>query len=345
MKVLITGGGGFIGSALIRHITRHTNWQIVNLDKLTYAANPAAVEEAQGDPRYCLEEADICDGPAIARLFAHHRPDGVIHLAAESHVDRSISSPGQFILTNLVGTYQLLEVALRYWQELDAAAKARFRFHHVSTDEVFGSLQEEDPAFCETTRYDPTTPYSASKAGSDHLVRAWHHTFGLPVVLTNCSNNYGPWQFPEKLIPLMITHAIQGKPLPVYGQGLNIRDWLHVEDHAEAIWRVFTAAGPGASYCIGGDAEWRNIEVVKAICTLLDEMMPDSQYRPHAQLITYVRDRLGHDFRYAMDSRLIRAELNWQPRYSFPEGLRQTVKWYLNHREFWEKPHSHLETA
>lgn len=334
MKILITGGAGFIGSALVRYIIRNTEWSVVNVDKLTYAANPAAVEEAAQDPRYCLEVADVCDAAALHRILAEHRPNGIIHLAAESHVDRSIDSPGDFIMTNVVGTYRLLEAARAYWNELEGAARNQFRFHHVSTDEVFGQLGFDDPAFTETTPYAPNSPYSASKAGSDHLVRAWHHTFGLPVVMSNCSNNYGPWQFPEKLIPLTIVRALRGDTLPVYGAGQNIRDWLHVDDHAAALWRVYSAGVVGDSYNIGGMAELANIEVVKLICSLLDAKAPRSQ--PRQLLIEFVPDRPGHDLRYAINTVKISKELGWRPGRTFAEGISDVIDWYIANEAWWD---------
>ena len=335
MKVMITGGAGFIGSAVCRLFVGELNLTVLNIDKLTYAANPGSLRPIQASPRYIFHQTDICDRQAIAAIMREFDPDAVLHLAAETHVDRSIDGAAEFIRTNIEGTWVLLEAALAYWQALPAERAARFRFHHVSTDEVFGSLGNTGK-FTETTRYQPNSPYSASKAASDHLVRAWRETFGLPTVLTNCSNNYGPCHFPEKLIPLAILKALHGEPIPVYGAGDNVRDWLFVEDHARALYTVLSAAPAGESYNIGGDAERTNLEVVRSICRLLDEVLPDSPYRPHQQLITFVADRPGHDRRYAMDTTKLRRELGWEPRESFDSGLRKTVAWYLENHWWWE---------
>ncbi|OHC90400.1 MAG: dTDP-glucose 4,6-dehydratase, partial [Sideroxydans sp. RIFOXYB12_FULL_59_6] len=321
-KILITGGAGFIGSAVIRQFIHVTDCHVVNVDKLTYAGNLQSLASVSADPRYHFEQVDICDAAEIARVFREHQPDAVMHLAAESHVDRSISGPADFIQTNIVGTYTLLEAARNYWNSLGAAHKAAFRFHHISTDEVYGSLGESG-FFSEATAYEPNSPYSASKASSDHLVRAWHHTYGLPVVTTNCSNNYGPYHFPEKLIPLVILNAVAGKPLPIYGKGDNIRDWLYVDDHARALRLVLERGTPGETYNIGGWNEKTNLEVVQAICSILDELHP--QGAPHANLITYVADRPGHDKRYAIDASKIATELGWEPLETFETGLRKTV--------------------
>ena len=335
MKVLVTGGAGFIGSAVCRLFVGELGLSVLNVDKLTYAANPDSLRAVDNDPRYRFQQGDIVDRVAMADALSGFAPDAVLHLAAESHVDRSIDGPGEFIRTNIEGTYALLEAALAYWRQLPAERAARFRFHHVSTDEVFGSLGA-DGRFSETSRYEPNSPYAASKAASDHLVRAWHETFGLPTVMTNCSNNYGPFHFPEKLIPLAILKALHGEAIPVYGKGDNVRDWLYVDDHARALHAVLTGGRPGESYNIGSDGERTNLEVVTAICALLDEMLPASPHRPHARLITFVADRPGHDRRYAMDAAKIAGELGWRPRESFDSGLRRTVAWYLANRWWWE---------
>lgn len=335
MKILITGGCGFIGSAVIRQALAGPDVEIVNVDKLTYAAMPEALGDAEASGRYRLERADVCDGPAMRRLFEEHQPDGVMHLAAESHVDRSIDDPAPFIQTNVIGVYTLLETARRYWTDLPEARRRSFRFHHVSTDEVYGSLDFSAPAFTEDSPYRPRSAYSASKAGGDHLARAWRETYGLPVVVTCCSNNYGPWQFPEKLIPLTIINAREGRPLPVYGKGENVRDWLHVEDHARALWLAFTRGRPGETYNIGGGGERANIAVVRSICTLMDERFPRSA--PHDRLISFVADRPGHDLRYAIDSGKLKIELGWRPELSFEEGLAGAVDWYLANEAWWRR--------
>ncbi len=330
MKILVTGGAGFIGSAVVRQAVSGGHG-VVNLDALTYAACLANVADVADSPLYAFEHADICDRAALDRILASHAPDAIMHLAAESHVDRSIDGPGAFIATNVTGTYTLLEAARAYWE---ARGKPdAFRFHHISTDEVYGSLGSEGQ-FTEDTPYDPRSPYSASKAASDHLVRAWAETYGLPVVLTNCSNNYGPYHFPEKLIPVVILNALHGKPIPVYGKGENVRDWLYVEDHADALLTVLTRGQIGRSYNIGGENEARNIDLVKMICDLLDQHRPDSA--PHADLITYVTDRPGHDLRYAIDPSRMRDELNWRPSVTLEEGLAKTVTWYLENRDWWQ---------
>ncbi|MGN6097994.1 MAG: dTDP-glucose 4,6-dehydratase [Bosea sp. (in: a-proteobacteria)] len=333
MKFLVTGGAGFIGSAVVRKLIGETGHDVCVVDKLTYAGNLASLASVSGSNRYRFERADIGDGERMRVLFADFQPDIVMHLAAESHVDRSIDGPGDFIQTNIVGTFALLQEALRHWRGLEGEAKARFRFHHISTDEVFGSLGA-DGFFREDTAYQPNSPYSASKAASDHLVRAWHYTYGLPVVMTNCSNNYGPYHFPEKLIPLMIINALEGKPLPVYGNGLNVRDWLYVDDHADALLTVAERGLLGESYNIGGHNEKANIEVVKGICAILDEIRPDPK-GPHERLISYVTDRPGHDARYAIDAGKIGRELGWTPKETFETGLRRTVEWYLANAAWW----------
>jgi dTDP-glucose 4,6-dehydratase len=331
--VFITGGAGFIGSALIRLLIAESDWRIVNIDKLTYAGNLESLAAAGRDPRHVFIHSDICDRQAMDALFAQYQPEGIIHLAAESHVDRSIHGPGDFIQTNVVGTYTLLEAARAYWSTLDTAARDRFRFHHVSTDEVFGSLGPFG-LFDESTAYDPRSPYSSSKASSDHLVRAWQHTYGLPILITNCSNNYGPYQFPEKLIPLMILNALAGKPLPIYGKGDNVRDWLYVDDHARALRLVFERGQPGATYCIGGRNEKTNLQVVDTLCRLLDQQRPRADGQNYAALKTFVADRPGHDQRYAIDAGKIQRELGWMPLESFESGISKTVAWYLDNEEW-----------
>lgn len=333
--LLVTGGAGFIGSALVRRIVRETPHTVVNVDKLTYAGNLESLLPVSDDPRYRFERVDICDGAALREVFTTHRPDAVLHLAAESHVDRSIDGPAEFIQTNVVGTFTLLQEALRHWKSLDAVAAREFRFLHVSTDEVFGSLGSTG-FFTETTPYQPNSPYSASKAASDHLARAWHHTYGLPVVTTNCSNNYGPNQFPEKLIPLMIQRALTRQPLPVYGRGDNVRDWLYVDDHAGALLRVLEAGIPGETYNIGGKNERTNLDVVRAVCALVDELAPEPHAAPREGLITFVPDRPGHDKRYAIDCARIQHDLGWEPAETFETGLRRTVAWYLANQEWVE---------
>ena len=336
MKVLVTGGAGFIGSAVIRHLISETGHSVVNVDCLTYAGNLSTLESVADDSRYAFEEVNICDAEAVQELFERHGPDAVMHLAAESHVDRSIDGPSAFIQTNVVGTYTLLEAARRHWLSLPASDKQRFRFLHVSTDEVYGSLGP-DGFFTEQTPYDPSSPYSASKAASDHLGRAWHRTYGLPVLITNCSNNYGPFQYPEKLIPLTITNALAGKSLPVYGKGQNVRDWLFVDDHARALVTVLERGRVGETYNIGGNSERQNIDVVRTICSLMDEACPEAPHRPHKQLITFVADRPGHDHRYAIDASKLQRELHWQPTETFETGLRKTVNWYLSNEDWCRK--------
>ncbi|UTZ40083.1 dTDP-glucose 4,6-dehydratase [Vibrio campbellii] len=339
MKILVTGGAGFIGSAVIRHIIRDTQDTVINLDKLTYAGNLESLTEVSDSERYHFEHVDICQRDELDRVFAKHQPDLVMHLAAESHVDRSIDGPAAFIETNVMGTYQLLESARQYWSTLDDTRKAAFRFHHISTDEVYGDLEGTDDLFTETTSYAPSSPYSASKASSDHLVRAWQRTYDFPTLVTNCSNNYGPYHFPEKLIPLMILNALDGKPLPVYGDGMQIRDWLFVEDHARALYKVVTEGEIGETYNIGGHNEKANIEVVKTICSLLEEFRPNKPagVESYESLITYVKDRPGHDVRYAIDATKIARELNWTPEETFESGIRKTVEWYLNNQQWWQR--------
>ncbi|MGH8420473.1 MAG: dTDP-glucose 4,6-dehydratase [Pseudomonas sp.] len=334
MKILVTGGAGFIGSAVVRHIISNTDDSVVNLDKLTYAGNLESLQTIDQSERYAFEHVDICNREQLDRVFREHQPDAVMHLAAESHVDRSISGPSEFIQTNIFGTYMLLEAARSYWSTLDEARRSAFRFHHISTDEVYGDLEGPEDLFTETTPYQPSSPYSASKASSDHLVRAWARTYGLPTLVTNCSNNYGPFHFPEKLIPLVILTALEGKPLPIYGKGDQIRDWLFVEDHARALYKVVTAGEVGETYNIGGHNEKQNIEVVRTVCALLDELRPDSAHRPHVDLLTYVEDRPGHDLRYAIDASKIQRELGWVPEETFESGIRKTVQWYLANPEW-----------
>jgi dTDP-glucose 4,6-dehydratase len=331
--IIVTGGAGFIGSAVVRHLIHETEAHVVNVDKLTYAGHPSTVEVVNGHPRYHFEQADIADAATMQRLFETYRPQAVMHLAAESHVDRSIGGPAAFIQTNIVGTYTLLEAARAHWERLPTDEQRDFRFLHVSTDEVFGELGQ-DGYFSEETPYDPSSPYSASKASSDHLVRAWQRTYGLPILITNCSNNYGPYQYPEKLIPVAILSAVSGDPIPVYGQGENVRDWLYVDDHVRALTTVLEEGTIGETYAVGGHNEKRNIEVVETICALLDEMAEEPVIERHADLIEFVNDRPGHDFRYAIDASKIEEELDWTPEESFASGLRKTVQWYLDHQEW-----------
>lgn len=337
-KILVTGGAGFIGSAVIRHIIENTSDSVINLDKLTYAGNLESLVSVSKSDRYTFEQVDICDAKEVSRVFEQYQPDAIMHLAAESHVDRSIDGPAAFIETNIVGTYILLDAAKSYWQNLPEDKKAAFRFHHISTDEVYGDLEGTDDLFTETTSYEPSSPYSASKASSDHLVRAWQRTFGLPTVITNCSNNYGPCHFPEKLIPLVILNALDGKALPVYGDGLQIRDWLFVEDHARALYKVVTEGEVAQTYNIGGHNEKANIDVVKTICTILDDLVPSKfeHAKKYADLITYVKDRPGHDVRYAIDASKIERELGWVPEESFETGIKKTVQWYLDNKTWWQ---------
>jgi dTDP-glucose 4,6-dehydratase len=334
--ILVTGGGGFIGANFVLSLIEETGVSVVNLDLLTYAGNPANLDSLRADPRHLLVQGDICDAELVRSLLAEHRPRAIVHFAAESHVDRSIVAPDAFIRTNVQGTFTLLEQAKLYWSALDEAGRRAFRFLHVSTDEVYGSLGPHDPAFSESTPYAPNSPYAASKASSDHLVRAYHHTFGLPVLTTNCSNNYGPFQFPEKLIPLMILNALEGKPLPVYGDGGNVRDWLFVGDHCAAIRAVLERGRVGETYNIGGNSERRNLDVVTTICDLVDEMRPDGKLGSRRSLITFVKDRPGHDRRYAIDASKISRELDWSPAERFESGLRRTVRWYLDHLDWVE---------
>lgn len=334
--VLITGGAGFIGSNFILEWFAQDNGRLVNLDKLTYAGNLENLASIETNPAYTFVQGDICDADLVTRLLSEYKPRAIIHFAAESHVDRSILGPDAFLRTNIDGTFNLLQAARAYHATLSDQDKARFRFLQISTDEVYGTLKPEDPAFHEDTPYAPNSPYAASKASSDHLVRAWHHTYGLPTLITNCSNNYGPFQFPEKLIPLMISNALQGKPLPVYGDGQQIRDWLYVRDHCRAILTVLEKGTPGECYNIGGNNQRANIDVVHTLCALLDELAPNSSNRPHTGLITYVKDRPGHDRRYAIDARKIQREFNWLPQETFETGLRKTVQWYLDNAEWVE---------
>ncbi|MGA9618269.1 MAG: dTDP-glucose 4,6-dehydratase [Serratia proteamaculans] len=338
-RILVTGGAGFIGSAVVRHIIEATQDSVLVLDKLTYAGNLESLSVVADNPRYSFEQVDICDRAALDRVFAEYQPDVIMHLAAESHVDRSIDGPAAFIETNVVGTYSMLEAARHYWQPLDAEKKQGFRFHHISTDEVYGDLHGTDDLFTETTPYSPSSPYSASKASSDHLVRAWLRTYGLPTLVTNCSNNYGPYHFPEKLIPLVILNAVAGKPLPVYGNGAQVRDWLYVEDHARALYQVVTEGVVGETYNIGGHNERKNIEVVHTICDLLEELAPNKPQgvEKYRDLITYVKDRPGHDMRYAIDAGKIDRELGWRPQETFESGIRKTVSWYLNNETWWRR--------
>jgi len=335
MKIMLTGGCGFIGSAVVRHLLRHTTHTIVNVDKMTYAASEDALEEGRSHARHALIRADIADGRAMRQVLEAHDPDVVMHLAAESHVDRSIDGPSDFVQTNVVGTFTLLEATRRHFLGLSPQRQATFKFHHVSTDEVFGALDHDDPPFCETTAYDPRSPYSATKAASDHLVRAWHHTYGLPTLVSNTCNNYGPWQFPEKLIPLVTLNALEGKTLPVYGDGSNVRDWLFVEDHAAALVRVLEHGVAGETYAIGGRQPRTNLQVVKAICAHLDHVRPDPA-GPRERLITFVRDRPGHDFRYEIDPSRTEAALDWKAPHDFETGLARTIDWYLGNTAWWQ---------
>jgi dTDP-glucose 4,6-dehydratase len=343
MKILITGGAGFIGSAVIRNILQNTNDSVVNLDVLTYAGNRESIPAVLISDRYAFEQVDICNSNEVARVFAEHKPDAVMHLAAESHVDRSIDGPAEFMQTNIMGTFTLLEAARSYWSKLSDDKKSAFRFHHISTDEVYGDLEGTDDLFTEETSYEPSSPYSASKASSDHLVRAWHRTYGLPVIVTNCSNNYGPYHFPEKLVPHIILNALAAKPLPIYGDGSQIRDWLYVEDHARALYKVVTQGKVGETYNIGGHNEKKNIEVVETLCSILDELVPSSSnsvtshLNSYGDLIAFVTDRPGHDVRYAIDASKIERELGWVPEESFDTGIRKTVEWYLSNENWWKR--------
>ncbi len=338
MKIMVTGGAGFIGSAVVHDLLERQGIEVVNLDKLTYAGNLGSLRDVERRSSYAFEQVDICDAPRLAEVFERHQPDAVMHLAAESHVDRSIDGPAAFVQTNLVGTATLLEVSRQYWQELEAKRKNGFRFLHISTDEVYGDLGPEDHPFTEQSRYEPSSPYSASKAGSDHLVRAWHRTYGFPILVTNCSNNYGPRHFPEKLVPLMILNALAGKPLPVYGDGKNVRDWLYVEDHARALFKVLRNGRVGETYMVGGRCECSNIDLVRAICAELELQAPDKPVgvARYADLITFVADRPGHDRRYAVDADKLERDLNWRPQETLQSGLAKTVRWYLDNANWWQ---------
>jgi dTDP-glucose 4,6-dehydratase len=335
VRIIVTGGAGFIGSALVRYFVQETRHDILVIDKLIYSASLASLHSVQENPRFQFSQTDICDRPGLHKLFLSFDPDAVVHLAAESHIDRSIAAPAEFVNTNIVGTYILLDVALAHWRSLGSRRARKFRFHHVSTDEVYGALGD-DGYFTEQTRYDPRSPYSATKGAGDHLVRAWGHTYGLPVLITNCSNNYGPYQFPEKLIPVAITKGLLGEPIPVYGEGFNVRDWLFVLDHVKALMLVLERGRPGETYNVGGNAQRRNIDVVSAICDALDLLKPRGESRSHRELITHVGDRPGHDYRYAIDFSKLRNELGWAPVESFQSGLLQTIKWYVHNRNWWE---------
>jgi dTDP-glucose 4,6-dehydratase len=335
LRVLVTGGCGFIGSACVRRLIREHGAQVLNLDKLTYAGDPAPVGEVADDPRYAFRRIDVCDGESVFAQLRAFQPDRVIHLAAESHVDRSIDAPAAFVQTNVVGTAMMLEAALRYWQQLTVERRQRFRFLHVSTDEVYGTLPLGRGSFTEASAYAPNSPYAASKAAADHLARAWHRTYGLPVVVSNCCNNFGPFQFPEKLIPTVVIAALQGRTVPVYGEGANVRDWLHVDDHARALIAIAERGAPGATYLVGANTELSNLELVRSVCRILDEVAAGSEHRPHERLIEFVPDRPGHDLRYAIDATRLRTELGWAPQESFPAALRKTVQWYLDNRAWW----------